>query len=171
MDELKKIGKILIKDSEIENNDNVLFSLLCLEIFQAGLSWETILNKRDNFNLAFHNFEASEIMKYDSLKIDELLLDKGIIRNKKKIMAVINNARIFLNIEKDYGSFYNYIWHFTNKEIIYHDLNKEEKIAELISNDLKKLGMFFVGKKIIFAYLEAIGVFNNHEKSCFKYHF
>lgn len=154
----------------VVKDDNKLFELLLLESFQAGLSWETILNKRESFRHAFDNFDFYKISKYDTKKIEELLLNKDIIRCKRKIEAAINNAKIYMDIKKEWGSFSNYIWHFTNGEIIYNnndDKPVKTKLSNEISLDLKKRGMKYVGSIIIYSYLQAIGIVNDHEKDCF----
>lgn len=149
-------------------DDQELFDLLILEMFQAGLSWETILNKRDNFKKAFDNFNIDKIVNYDDKKIDELMNNKGIIRNKRKILATIKNAIIFKNIQKEYKSFSNYIWSFTNGKVIKsHEQLTTSPLSDKISRDLKDRGMSFVGSTIIYSYLQAIGVLNDHEKDCF----
>ena len=148
-------------------NDNILFEFLILEIFEAGLSWETILNKRDNFRKAFANFDCNKISKFDESKINSLLNDEGIIRNKNKIKATINNAKIFINIQKEYGSFSNYIWHFTNNEIVFgNGTQSSNKLSDKVTKDLKNKGMKFIGTKIIYSYLTAIGVIYDHEECC-----
>lgn len=150
-------------------DDKELFELLILESFQAGLSWECILNKRENFRHAYDNFDIDKIVCYDEAKINELKENKGIIRNKLKIKASINNAKIFKKIEKEYGSFSKYIWGFTNNQIIYETNKASSKLSDQISKDLKKRGMTFVGTTIIYAYLQAIGIINSHNENCFKY--
>ena len=150
-------------------DDKDLFELLILESFQAGLSWECILNKRENFRHAYNNFDIDKIINYDETKINELKENKGIIRNKLKIKASINNAKIFKQIKKEYGSFSKYIWGFTNNQIIYETNKASSKLSDQISKDLKKRGMTFVGTTIIYAYLQAIGIVNSHDENCFKY--
>lgn len=151
------------------HDDNLLFEYLVLEMFQAGLSWETILNKKKYFEDAFDNFDYNKIINYDSKKIDELIANKNIIRNRLKILSTINNAKVFMNIQKEWGSFNNYIWHFTkNKQIHYKRFHTHSNFSDKVSNDLKNRGMKFVGSTIIYSYLEAIGVLNNHEDICFK---
>ena len=150
-------------------DDKELFELLILESFQAGLSWECILNKRENFRHAYDNFDIDKIVCYDETKINELKKNKGIIRNKLKIKATINNAKIFKKIEKEYGSFSKYIWSFTNNQIIYEIGKTSSELSDKISKDLKKRGMTFVGTTIIYAYLQAIGIINSHDENCFKY--
>lgn len=150
-------------------DDNKLFEYLVLEMFQAGLSFEIVLNKQEYFKDAFDNYDLYKIINYDTDKIDELMHNENIIRNKLKIEAVINNAKMFLNIQKEYGSFSNYIWHFTkNKQIKYKRFHTHTKLSDKISKDLKLKGMKFVGSTIIYSYLEAIGVLNNHEKYVIK---
>lgn len=151
------------------HNDQKLFEYLTLEIFQAGLAWETILNKQKYFKTAFDDFDIEKIKQYNEEKIEELLKDKNIIRNRRKILATINNAKIFSVIQAEYGSFDKYIWGFTNyKQIRYKNIHTESALSRKISNDLKKRGMHFIGSTIIYSYLEAIGILNNHEKCCFK---
>ena len=150
-------------------DDKKLFELLILESFQAGLSWECILNKRENFRHAYDSFDIDKIVCYDETKINELKENKGIIRNKLKIKASINNAKIFKKIEKEYGSFSKYIWSFTNNKIIYEIGKTSSELSDKISKDLKKRGMTFVGTTIIYAYLQAIGIVNSHDENCFKY--
>ena len=151
-------------------DDYELYELLILEMFQAGLSWETILNKRENFRKSFDNFDWNKITRYDEDKINELMQDKGIIRNRRKIEAMINNTKIFLEIKKEYNTFANFIWSFTDNQVI--NVNSKvtsNELSDTISKELKKRGMKFVGTVIIFSYLQAIGVINSHDKDCFKY--
>lgn len=150
-------------------DDHKLLEMLILESFQAGLSWECILNKRENFRKAFDNFELEKICNYTEEKIEELRQDEGIIRNRLKIEASIKNSKIFKKIQKEYGSFSNYIWHFTNNEVIYEIGKTNSKLSDTISKDLKKRGMSFVGTTIIYSYLQAVGVIYSHEKGCFLY--
>ena len=154
---------------EPTHDDQEIFEMLVLESFQSGLSWLTILKKRDNFRKAFDNFDYEKIADYDDEKIEELLSDEGIIRNKLKINAAINNAKIFMEIQEEFGSFDEYIWDFTDGEIIKAEYKTESDLSKKISKDLKKRGMKFVGPKIIYSFLESIGIINNHEKKCFKY--
>ena len=153
-------------------NDQELFELLILEGFQAGLSWITILNKREAFRKAFDNFDIKKVADYDDKKIAELIQDKGIIRHRNKIESAIKNAQIFLKIQKEFGSFSNYIWGFTDNKII---KNTDDKIrvstplSDKISKDLKKRGMKYAGTVIIYSYLQAIGVVNDHETTCCCY--
>ena len=153
-------------------NDKELFELLILEMFQAGLSWECILNKRDSFRLAFDNFDYNIISNYNDDKVNELLNNKNIIRNKLKINATINNAKVFIEIQKEYKTFSNYIWSFTNNQIIKNmddTLKVSSDLSDEISKDLKRRGMKFVGTIIIYSYLQAIGIIDDHELSCICY--
>lgn len=150
-------------------DDTYLFEMLLLESFQAGLSWECILNKRESFKEAFDGFDYRKIACYDDKKINILLNNSGIIRNKLKINAAINNAKVFINIQKEYKSFSNYIWGFNNNKIV---VNKDDNfrttspLSDKISIDLKRRGMKFVGSTIIYSYLQAIGIINDHELNC-----
>ena len=150
-------------------DDHELFELLILEIFQAGLSWECILNKRDNFRLSFDNFDIDKIIKYDEVKINELMQDKGIIRNRRKIEATIGNAIVFKNIVKEYGSFSKYIWGYTNNRTLNGIYMTKNELSDQISKDLINRGMKFVGSTIVYSYLQAIGIINDHDKNCYKY--
>lgn len=153
-------------------DDAYLFEMLMLESFQAGLSWITILNKRENFREAFDQFDYKKIRQYNDDKINELMNNKGIIRNKLKIHAAINNAKIFMNIQKEFNSFSNYIWKFTDYKIIKNEndiMNTTSSLSDEISKDLRRRGMKFVGSTIIYSYLQAIGIINDHEKDCFLY--
>ena len=151
------------------HDDQRLYEMLILESFQAGLSWSCILNKRENFRKAFDNFDMNKIINYDEAKIQELQNNEGIIRNKLKIKATINNSKIFKEIQKEYGSFDKYIWSFTNNETIYEFDKVSSELSDLISRDLKKRGMTFVGTIIIYSYLQAVGIINSHEIQCFKH--
>ena len=150
-------------------DDNYLFEMLILESFQAGLSWECVLNKRKYFKASYDNFDIDKIINYNDKKINELLNNKNIIRNKLKIKASINNAKIFKKLQEEFGSFHNYLKQFTNDEIIYECDKTSSKLSDEISTDLKKRGMKFVGTTIIYSYLQAIGLINSHEAICFKY--
>jgi DNA-3-methyladenine glycosylase I len=156
-------------------DDQLLFEYLILEGAQAGLSWQTILNKRENYRIAFDQFDVEKIALYDDKKTDELLSNKGIVRNKLKIKATINNAQQFLKMVKIHGSFKNYIWQFVNHQPI---LNQFSSIKELpattpisddMSKQLKRDGFKFVGSTICYAYMQAVGMVNDHVESCFKY--
>ena len=157
---------------KIKHNDTYLFEMLILEGFQAGLSWECVLNKREEFRKAFDNFDYIKISKYDNKKIEELLNNPNIIRNKLKINASITNAKVFIQIQEEYKSFDNYIWSFTNNKVIKNiddNLKTTSELSDNISNDLKQRGMKFVGSTIIYSYLQAIGVINDHEINCYLY--
>lgn len=151
------------------HDDRELFEMLVLESFQAGLSWITILKKRENFRNAFDDFDVLKVAGYDDEKVEELKNNAGIIRHKGKITSAINNARIFIEIQKEFGSFDEYIWSFTDGEIIHAEFLTQSDLSKSISNDLKKRGMKFVGPTIIYSYLESIGIINNHTENCFKY--
>ena len=151
------------------HDDQRLYEMLILESFQAGLSWSCILNKRENFRKAFDNFDIDKIINYDEIKIQELQNNAGIIRNKLKIKATINNSKIFKEIQKEYGSFDKYIWSFTNNQTIYEFDKVSSELSDIISRDLKKRGMTFVGTIIIYSYLQAVGIINSHEIQCFKH--
>ena len=150
-------------------DDQYLFEMLILESFQAGLSWECVLNKRDDFRKAFNNFNIDKICNYEENKIQELLQNEKIIRNKLKINATVNNSKIFKNIQKEYGTFYNYLQTFTNDKIIYEIDKTTNQLSDILSKDLKKRGMKFVGSTIIYSYLQAIGVIYSHDKECYLY--
>ena len=150
-------------------DDSYLFEMLILESFQAGLSWECVLNKREYFEEAFDNFCIDKIINYDNSKIEELCKNKGIIRNKLKIKMSINNAKIFKKIQTEFGSFSNYLNSFTKGKIIYELNLTHSKLSDDISKNLMSRGMKFVGTTIIYSYLQAIGVIYSHDKECFKY--
>lgn len=152
-------------------DDKELFELLILESFQAGLSWITVLKKREAFRKAFDNFDISKVVAYGDDKINELLNNEGIIRSRGKIQAAISNAKIFIGIQKEFGSFSKYIWGFTNNKIIKNNADRcpvSTPLSDEISKDLKKRGMKYVGTVIVYSYLQAIGVVNDHEKGCFR---
>ena len=151
------------------HDDKKLFEMLVLESFQAGLSWITILKKRKDFEKSFDNFDVVKVANYDEEKINELLDNEKIIRHKGKITSAINNANVFIEIQNEFGSFDEYIWGFTNGEIIKAEYLTESELSKKISKDLKKRGMKFVGPTIIYSYLESICVIDNHQKDCFKY--
>jgi DNA-3-methyladenine glycosylase I len=156
-------------------DDTTLFEFLVLETFQAGLSWLTILKKRDNFRKAFDNFDYKKISKYNQPKIDSLLQDAGIIRNKLKINATVNNAQSFLQVQKEFGSFSNYIWGFVNGKPIKNSITNQKDIpaktalSDILSKDLKKRGFKFVGSTVVYAHMQATGMVNDHEVNCFRY--
>ncbi len=152
-------------------DDRELFELLVLESFQAGLSWITVLKKREAFRLAFDNFDYNLVSKYDEDKIEELLANPKIIRSRGKIKAAIENAKIFIDVKTEFGSFSNYIWGFTDRKVVEHaggDIPVSTPLSDKISKDLKKRGMKYVGTVIIYSYLQAIGVVNDHEAGCFR---
>lgn len=148
-------------------NDNYLYEMLILESFQAGLSWECVLNKREAFRKAYDNFNINKVCNYDNNKIEELIKNKDIIRNKLKIKASINNSKIFKQIIKEYGTFYNYLLTFTKGNIYYNSVDTKSKLSDDISKDLIKRGMKFVGTTIIYSYLQAVGIINSHQENCF----
>ena len=150
-------------------DDTHLYEMLLLESFQAGLSWECVLNKRDNFRNAFSNFNVYKIAKYDDEDIKRLMNDKGIIRNCLKIKATINNAKIFISIMQEYEAFASYLKTFWDEKVIIETNKVSNQLSDKISKDLIKRGMKFVGTTIIYAYLQAIGIINGHEKECDKY--
>ncbi|MCF6168508.1 DNA-3-methyladenine glycosylase I [Lutibacter sp.] len=156
-------------------DDAKLFEFLVLETFQAGLSWITILKKRENFRNAFDNFNYNKIATYNEVKFEELIQNTGIIRNKLKIRATISNAIAFIKIQKEFDSFSNYIWSFTNgKPIINNWKNLSEipattALSNIISKDLKKRGFKFVGPTVIYAHMQATGMVNDHIIDCFRY--
>lgn len=153
-------------------DDRLLFEMLVLESFQAGLSWVIVLKKREGFRKAFDNFNPEKISQYTEEKIEQLKYDDGIIKSKQKIAATVNNAAIFLRIQKEYGSFSDYLWGFTDHKIIkIHDNKLPEEYKDLaakISKDLKKRGIKYMGEVTTYSYLQAIGVVNNHDSFCFK---
>ena len=156
-------------------DDKILFEFLVLESFQAGLSWITILKKRENFRLAFDNFDYNHIATYDERKIEELLQDSGIIRNSLKVRAAVSNANAFLRIQKEFGSFKNYFWAFTDHKPIknhwnhYRDAPATTTLSDQISKDLKERGFKFMGSTVTYAFMQAVGMVNDHEVNCFRY--
>lgn len=150
-------------------DDKYLFEMLILESFQAGLSWECVLNKRDSFRQAYDNFDLEKVCNYDEKKKQELISNAEIIRNKLKVNASVNNAKIFRDIKNEFGTFYNYLKTFTNGEAYYEVGLTSSELSDKISKDLKKRGMKFVGTTIIYSYLQAIGIINSHDKDCFMY--
>lgn len=151
------------------HDDRELFEFLVLESFQAGLSWITILKKRENFKKAFDDFDVVKVADYGEDKVNELRENEGIIRHNGKITSAINNAKVFIEIQKEFGSFDEYIWDFTDGDVIKHEYLTESELSKTISKDLKKRGMRFVGPTIIYSYLEAIGIIDNHQPNCFKF--
>lgn len=152
----------------LKTDDASLFEMLILEGFQAGLSWECVLNKREAFREAFDGFHISKIISYDEKKLQSLYENKDIIRNKRKIHATVKNAMIFKDICEEFGSFYNYLKTFTNGEIIHENYRTTSPLSDEISKNLKKRGMSFVGSVIIYSYLQAVGIINSHDDGCYK---
>lgn len=150
-----------------KHDDRLLFELLILEGFQAGLSWECILNKRENFKSAFDNFDVAVVADYREDKINSLLSNSKIVRNRRKIEAAIVNARAFMAIQKEFGSFDRYIWGFTNGTTVYEVGQASSSLSDRISSNLKEREMRFVGTTIIYSYLQSIGVVYSHEEICF----
>ena len=157
------------------HNDRKIFEFLLLEGFQAGLSWMTILNKRENFRNAFDSFDFNKVVCYNKSKFNSLMNDTGIIRNKLKIESAVTNAKAFIEVRKKFGSFNKYIWGFVNNKPIINsykklsDLPASTKLSDLISKDLKKRGFKFVGTTIIYAHMQATGMVNDHTTDCFRY--
>ncbi|RPI70947.1 MAG: DNA-3-methyladenine glycosylase I [Ignavibacteriales bacterium] len=157
------------------HNDRKLFEFLLLEGFQAGLSWLTILNKRENFRKAFDNFDFNKVAKFDKRKTNSLLKDEGIIRNRLKIESAVANAKAFLEVRKEFGTFDKYIWSFSdgksvkNKFKSLKEVPARTELSDKISIDLKKRGFRFVGSTIIYAHMQATGMVKDHVKDCFRY--
>lgn len=157
------------------HDDRKLFELLILEGAQAGLSWDAILAKRDNYRKAFDNFDVQSIANYNSTKCSSLLQDAGIIRNRLKIASTVQNAKSFITIQQEFGSFDTYLWNFVdnkpivNKWVHTQDIPASNDLSDTLSRDLKKRGFSFVGTTIIYAYLQATGVINDHVINCFRY--
>ena len=157
------------------HNDRKIFELLILEGAQAGLSWNTVLKKRENYRKAFDNWNYEKISKYTIKKEKELLQNEGIIRNKLKIKSAINNAKVFIKIRKEFGSFDEYIWSFVNNQQVVNkfkslsEIPSKTKISKELSKDLKSRGMSFVGSTIIYAFMQSVGMVNDHIVSCFRY--
>ncbi|MGI9530800.1 DNA-3-methyladenine glycosylase I [Lutimonas sp.] len=156
-------------------DDHLLFEFLVLETFQAGLSWITILRKRENFRVAFDNFDYQKIVTYDEAKYEALLQDSGIIRNRLKIKATIANAQNFIKIQQEFGSFSHYIWQFVEGTPIQNNWKEMNQVpatttlSDTISKAMKKRGFKFVGSTVIYAYMQAIGLVNDHISSCFRH--
>jgi DNA-3-methyladenine glycosylase I len=157
------------------HDDRKIFEFLILEGFQAGLSWLTILKKREHFRKAFDDFDFTRIARYDSRKINALLKDAGIIRNRLKISGSIENAKAFIQVRKEFGTFDEYIWQFTDGKVIVNQFTSQSQIpartslSDTISKDLKKRGFKFVGSTIIYSHMQATGIVNDHIRSCFRY--
>ena len=153
----------------LNKDDDYLFEILVLVNFQTGLSWEIMLKKREDFRIAFDGFDVEKIAGYDEKRIEELLENENIIRNKNKIKAVINNAKVFIKIQEDYGSFYDYIKTFTKGQIFHERGLTESELSRTMVKDLKKKGMKYLGPITMYSYLQTIGVINSHEEDCFLY--
>lgn len=157
---------------KISKDDNYLFEMLILESAQAGLNWDTILKKRDGYRRLYKGFNPLKVAKFDEIEYNRLVNDKAIIRNKRKILSSIENAKAFLKVQEEFGSFYNYIWNFTDGNQIVNEFERQEdmpsesKLSKQISKDMKSRGFSFVGPTIIYSYLQAIGVINDHIKGC-----
>ncbi len=158
-----------------QHDDALLFEMLILEGAQAGLSWAIILNKRENYRKAFDNFDPKKVAKYSEKKKERLLQNEGIVRNRLKIKSAIQNAQVFLKIQKEFGSFDKYIWKFVSHKPIQNkfkyisEIPAKTELSDRISKDLKSRGMNFVGSTIIYAFMQAVGMVNDHETSCFRY--
>lgn len=150
-----------------QHDDRKLFELLVLESFQAGLSWETILNKREAFRSAFDGFDPEAVAAYGEERTAALLEDRSIVRNRRKIAAAIRNAGVFLEIQAEWGSFSRYIWHFTDGQVVYETGKASSPLSDRVSADLRRRGMTFVGTTIVYAYLQAVGVIHSHDPGCF----
>ena len=155
-----------------EHRDQELFAMLILEGMQAGVSWNLILNKEDNFRKAFDGFDPKKVAAYDGAKLEELMQDAGIIRNRSKLNAAVTNARAFLNVQEEFDSFDRYIWSFTDGRVVVHhlqdikDMPAKDELSERVSSDLKKRGFKFVGPTIVYSYLQGIGIINDHWEYC-----
>ena len=149
------------------HEDRKLFEMLLLECFQAGLSWECILNKQDAFREAFDGFDLEKICAYNEEKLEALRNNPGIIRNRLKIQAAVTNAKIFRDIQRECGNFADYLWHWTDGKVVYETGRTSSELSDSISKDLKNHGMKFVGTTVIYAYLQAVGVIYSHDDGCF----
>lgn len=154
---------------KVNFDEHYLYEMLILESFQAGLSWECVLNKRERFRQAYDNFDVDKVCTYGEEKIRELLGNEGIIRNKLKVRASIENSKIFKRIASEFGSFCNYLQTFVGNSVIYETEKITSAVSDAISDDLRKRGMKFVGSTIIYSYLQAIGAIDSHEEQCFLY--
>ena len=153
----------------LNKDDDYLFEILVLVNFQTGLSWEIMLKKREDFRIAFDGFDVEKIAGYDEKRIEELLKNENIIRNKNKIKAIINNAQVFIKIQEDYGSFYAYIKTFTKGQIFHERGLTESELSRTMVKDLKNKGMKYLGPITMYSYLQTVGVINSHEEDCFLY--
>ena len=172
--------KLMIKYHDKEwgvplHNDRKLFEFLILEGFQAGLSWRTILYKRENFRKAFDSFDFNKVAKYDRKKINSLLKDAGIVRNKLKVEGAVANAKAFLKVRKEFGTFDKYIWSFVNGKPIQNNFTSlkeipaKTKLSDMISDDLRERGFRFVGSTIVYAHMQATGMVNDHLVNCYRH--
>jgi DNA-3-methyladenine glycosylase I len=156
------------------HDDRTLFEFLVLEGAQAGLSWEIILTKRENYRAAFDNFDPRKVAKYDERKIEKLLGDAGIIRNRLKLNSAVRNAKAFLDIQKEFGSFDKYVWRFVNGRTIKRKPGAAAQAhtseSDALSRDLMRRGFKFVGSTICYSFMQAVGMVNDHEPTCFRYH-
>jgi DNA-3-methyladenine glycosylase I len=158
-----------------QHDDRVLFEFLVLEGAQAGLSWDTILRKRENYRAAFDNFDAKKISRYNQRKLDSLMRNQGIVRNRLKILSVVKNAKAFLEVQNQFGSFDRYLWQFVGGKPRVNALKRLSQIqsrtaeSDALSKDLKKRGFTFVGSTICYAFMQAIGMVNDHMVTCFRY--
>lgn len=158
------------------HDDQIMFEFLVLESAQAGLSWRTVLNKRENYRRRFAGFDVEKVAKFDDADVERLMLDAGIIRNRAKIKAAIQNARAFLLIQKEFGSFSTYIWGFVDGKVIdgkrktIKDLPPRSDVSDALAKDLKKRGFSFLGSTVCYAHMQAVGVMNDHTEDCFRYH-
>jgi DNA-3-methyladenine glycosylase I len=155
------------------HDDRALFEFLVLEGAQAGLSWETVLRKRNNYRAAFDNFDASKVAKYGPRKVEQLLKDSGIIRNRLKIASAVLNAKAFLAVQQEFGSFDKYLWRFVNHYPIRRKrglpVPARTSISDALSSDLSDRGFKFVGSTICYAFMQAVGMVNDHDPACFRY--
>ncbi len=151
-------------------DDRRLFEMLVLESFQAGLSWECVLNKRESFREAFDGFDLERVCAYGEEKLEELADNPAIIRNRRKIRAAVENARVFRDIQRERGTFSAYLWDFTGGGVIRETGKTRSELSDAVSKDLRRRGMTFVGTTIIYAYLQAVGVIDSHDRECFMYH-
>lgn len=158
------------------HDDQKIFEFMILDAFQAGLSWQTIINKRENFRKAFSGFDVATIALYEQADFDRLMADSGIVRNRAKIAATINNAKLFLEVQKEFGTFDQYIWQFVNYRTVVNswtslsELPARTALSDAMSKDLQKRGFKFVGSTICYAFMQAAGMVNDHQKSCYRYH-
>ncbi len=154
-------------------DDRYLFEMLILESFHCGLSWLLILRKREEFRRAFDNFDVEKVADYDEAKIEELMQNTGIVRNRAKILATIANAEAFIRVQREFGSFCKYIWSFSDEQVLYGDFDMQlttNALSDRVSKDMKRRGFKFMGSVTTYSYLEAIGVMNNHSSECFICH-